>query len=256
MNFLIYGVDVHKLLHHDFKGELPTMYEIVAMTQGDVTGDGISDTVYVMGFRESDVSIIRKMSLVINDGATNLLTNIYLEEDMGYDPGLFLGDFTGDGVSDIFLNIPSGGSGATSYNYIYSFVNQQARLLFDSNVYNAEYSYTVTYQDDYKVEVVSEKNQARYMIDLSLRDSEYLNEIYYEDGTLKEPITGWVDPVSGLYPIGYSSRSPVYLLLAYQQIAGRYHADSIGYVQNRLKWDGESFVLDFQYVGIFGSQID
>ncbi|WP_279401570.1 hypothetical protein [Piscibacillus salipiscarius] len=87
--FLIYGVDVHKLLHHDFKGELPTMYEIVAMTQGDVTGDGISDTVYVMGFRESDVSIIRKMSLVINDGATNLLTNIYLEEDMGYDPGLF-----------------------------------------------------------------------------------------------------------------------------------------------------------------------
>ncbi len=159
-------------------------------------------------------------------------------------------------MSDIFLNIPSGGSGATSYNYIYSFVNQQARLLFDSNVYNAEYSYTVTYQDDYKVEVVSEKNQARYMIDLSLRDSEYLNEIYYEDGTLKEPITGWVDPVSGLYPIGYSSRSPVYLLLAYQQIAGRYHADSIGYVQNRLKWDGESFVLDFQYVGIFGSQID
>ena len=46
----------------------------------------------------------------------------------------------------------------------------------------------------------------------------------------------------------------VYELLAYQRIAGRYNADSLGYVQNILAWKNNMFVLDNQYVAIFGSR--
>ena len=46
----------------------------------------------------------------------------------------------------------------------------------------------------------------------------------------------------------------VYELLAYQKIAGRYNADSLGYILNTLKWQGNRFVLDNQNVAIFGTE--
>ncbi|WP_226679437.1 hypothetical protein [Mesobacillus jeotgali] len=34
------------------------------------------------------------------------------------------------------------------------------------------------------------------------------------------------------------------------------HADSLGFIQNRLKWNGSMFVLDYQDLAIFGSQAE
>lgn len=226
---------------------------VVASASGDVNGDKIPDNVYVTGFKESDVSIVQNMTLLIQDGATGAFVSNPLKENMGYDPKLFLGDFTGDGINDILISIPTGGSGGTTYNYVYSFVNNTPHLLFDSDVFNQAYQYEVTYQDHYKVEVLSKINNTRYLIDLSLRESDYLNEIYDENGKLKTPISGWVDPISGLYPMDFEF-DQLYDLIAYQQIAGKYHADSLGYIQNRLRWNGYMFTLNYQDFAIFGSQ--
>ncbi|WP_176223895.1 VCBS repeat-containing protein [Thalassobacillus devorans] len=226
---------------------------VVASATGDVNGDGVPDIVYVTGYRESDVSIIQNMALGIRDGATGVSVSIPLKENIGYDPMLFLGDFTGDGINDILINIPTGGSGGTTNNYIYSFINNEARLLFDSDAFNQTYTYDVTYKDDYKVEVWSKRNNKRYIIDLSQRDPEYLNELYDTNGKLKEPVSGWVDPISGLYPIDFEFDN-IYDLIAYQQIAGTFHADGLGTIQNRLKWNGYMFVLDYQDLSIYGSQ--
>ncbi|WP_404460384.1 VCBS repeat-containing protein [Sutcliffiella horikoshii] len=225
---------------------------VVASSTGDVNGDLIPDSVYVTGYRESEGYIIQNMVLGIRDGATGVSVSIPLKENMGYDPMLFLGDFTGDGINDIFISIPTGGSGGTTNTYIYSFVNNEPRLLFDSDAFNQTYQYEVTYKDNYKVEVVSKRNDARYLIDLSLRDAGYLNEIYDANGKLKAPISGWVDPISGIYPIDFGFDG-IYDLLAYQQIAGSYHADTVGTMQNRLKWNGYMFVLDYQDLAIYGS---
>lgn len=115
-----------------------------------------------------------------------------------------------------------------------------------------KYQYEVTYQDNYKVEVVSKVNNKKYMIDISTRDAGYLNEIYDRNGKLKSPITGFVNPLSGLYPVDFDSNG-VYELLAYQKIAGRYNADALGYILNTLGWKENRFVLQNQYVAIFGS---
>ncbi|UZM99527.1 hypothetical protein OL548_04500 [Lysinibacillus sp. MHQ-1] len=96
--------------------------------------------------------------------------------------------------------------------------------------------------------------QKKYIIDLHYKGPEYLAEIYHPDGTLKQPIEGWVDPISGLYPVDYD-RDGTYEILAYQEIAGRYHADGLGYVENILKWDGHEFVVDRQTVSIFGEDL-
>lgn len=227
-----------------------TARSIVSLVQGDVNGDGIPDNVYLTGIETSDSPFTQNITLVIQDGRTGRFTNVPLSDNSGYNPRLFLGEFTGDGIDDIFISIDSGGSGAIMYHYIYSFINNQPRLLFNFNSYNEEYNYEVTYKDNYRVEVSSRKNDRNYIIDISTRDDEYLNEIYYENGKLKSPISGFVNPLSGLYPVDFDSNN-VYELLAYQKIAGRYNADSLGYVLNTLKWKDNKFILDNQYVAIF-----
>lgn len=227
---------------------------IVAQARGDVTGDRILDNVYLTGIKTPHSQFIKNITLVIQNGSTGELNSIALSDNDGYNPTLFLGDFTGDKINDILIGINSGGSGAIMYQYIYSFIDSKVQLLFDFNVYNDEYSYKVTYKDDYKVEVISNTNSEKYIIDISTRDALYLNEIYDKNGKLKNPIEGFVNPLSGLYPIDFDSNG-IYELLAYQKIAGRYNADSLGYILNTLKFSGNKFSLNNQNVAIFGTKI-
>ncbi|MGH4139220.1 VCBS repeat-containing protein [Clostridium sp.] len=226
---------------------------IVAYAQGDVNGNRIPDNIYLTGIKMPDSPFIQNITLVIQDGRTGGVNSIVLSENAGYNPTLILGDFTGNTVDDILIGINTGGSGGIMYYYIYSFINNTVQLLFDFNLYNQQYEYNVTYKDNYKVQVVSVKNNQKYIIDISNKGTDYLNEIYYDDGRLKSPISGFVNPLSGLYPVDFDSNK-VYELLAYQKIAGRYNADSLGYILNTLKWEDNKFVLDNQNVAIFGSK--
>jgi hypothetical protein len=227
--------------------------KIEAYARGDVNGDGIPDNVYLTGTKTPDSPFIQNITLVIQDGVTGRLSRIPLKENTGYDPALFLGDFTGDGVKDILISIFSGGSGGMMWHYIYSFVNNSPKLIFDFNAYNEDYKYDVTYKDNYKAEVISRKNNEKYIIDLTYKGQDYLNEIYNEQGILKQPISGFVDPIGGLYPVDYDLNG-VYELLAYQRIAGRYNADGIGNVLNILKWKDNRFDLYEQNIAIFGEE--
>lgn len=241
------------MYNYDFRTNM-TYPNVVSFARGDVTGDRIPDNVYLTGTKTSDSPFIQNITLLIQDGRTGKFTSIPLKENTGYNPTLYLDDFTGDGADDILISIASGGSGGMMYYYIYSFINNIARLLFDFNVYNEHYKYNVTYKDNYKVEVVSRNNNTKYLIDISYRGVDYLSEIYDVNGKLKNPIAGFVNPLSGLYPVDFDSNK-VYELLAYQKIAGRYNADSLGYVLNTLKWNNNAFVLGDQNVAIFGAQM-
>lgn len=227
---------------------------VVAFAKGDVNGDLVPDNVYLTGIKTADSPFIQNITLLVQDGITGLFTGATPNENSGYNPTLFLGDFTGDNVDDILVSIATGGSGGTMYHYIYSFINNIAHLQFDSNVYNETYRYVVTYMDNYKVEVISRINSMKYIIDITYKGAEYLNEIYDTKGKLKSPISGFVNPLSGLYPVDFDYNR-VYELSAYQKIAGRYNADSLGYVLNNLYWNGYMFALLNQNIAIFGEEI-
>ncbi|MFD1927772.1 VCBS repeat-containing protein [Sporosarcina siberiensis] len=223
---------------------------IVAFTQGDVTGDRVIDQVYLTGTKTPESPFTQNITLHIKNGKTGITTSIQLRDNVGYNPSLFLGDFTGNGVDEILIGINTGGSGGVMIYYIVSFIGSKAQLLFDYNMYNHQYQYDVTYLNNYKVKVVSKANHEKYIIDLTTKGPEYLNEIYDKNGKLKSPITGFVDPLSGLYPVDFDSNK-VFELLAYQKIAGRYHADSLGYMLNTLSWKENRFILQTQYLAIF-----
>jgi hypothetical protein len=231
--------------------------EIVSGAYGDVNGDGTADYVYLTAVKSADPSspYVEQITLNIQDGLTRKIHAIPLGEsgNSGYQPTVFLGDFTGDGIMDILISIESGGSGAFTYNYIYSFVNNQARKLFDFDQYNELNQYTVTYLDQYKISVKSLATGQSYLIAIDGRGADYLSQIYNEDGTLIKPITGMADGVSGFYPVDMD-HDGVFEIQAYQKISGLYHADSFGYVINTLKWDGQKFAIWQQWLAVFGTQ--
>lgn len=227
---------------------------IVTFARGDVNGDKIPDNIYLIGIKKPPSPFVQDITLIIQDGFTGHLTSIPLEQNMGYDPNLLLADFTGNGIYDILISINSGGSGGIMYYYIYSFENNTVQILFDFNVYNNEYKYKINYENNYKVEAISEKNKEKYIIDITNKGPDYLNEIYDKNGKLKKPIEGFVNPLSGLFPIDFNSDN-VYELLAYQKIAGRYNADGLGYFLNTLKWSNNNFILDNQNVAIWGANL-
>ncbi|MDF2519614.1 MAG: hypothetical protein K0R84_242 [Clostridia bacterium] len=233
---------------------------ILDCDDGDVNGDRIRDSVCTVGHRPGDLQspFVEDIAVLIQDGATHKYTRIPLKESQGYNPTVFLGDFTKDGVDDILVSIDSGGSGGFSYEYVYSFLDNKAKLLFDSEAYSQELEYEVSFMDNYKVEVISKTMNTRYIIDISDKGAEYLSELYNPNGTLKEnidtPFLGEVIPLGNVYPVDYE-RDRVYDLNMIQRVIGKYNADTLAWVQTLLVWDGEKFAPERQELCIFGSEL-
>ncbi|WP_152554720.1 VCBS repeat-containing protein [Metabacillus indicus] len=226
---------------------------VAAEAVGDVTGDGIQDTVFLTASQTPDSPFLQNITLQIRNGATGQVEKIPLKENAGYDPTVFLGDFAGDKKDDILVIINTGGSGGLIYAYIYTYEKGQYKLIFDDESFNKSNTYTVTYLDQFKARVTSANPPKKYLLDLQYKGKEYLSEIYNSDGTLKEPVEGWVAPLSGLYPVDFE-RDGIFELDTYQNIAGRYSADGLGYMMNVLKWDGTSFKTDRQSIAVFGEE--
>jgi hypothetical protein len=226
---------------------------VVTEKHGDVDGDGTIDKVFLTADKTPDSPFWQNITLVIRNGRTNQYHQIGMKNNAGYNPTLFLGDFTGDKVEDILVVIDSGGSGGMIYAYVFSQLNGRMRQIFDSDVFNERQTYDVTYEDYYRATVISHSQNEKYILDLTYKGKEYLSEIYNPNGTLKEPIKGWVNPLSGLYPIDFN-RDGTYELEAYQRIAGRYNADGLGFIQTVLKWNGRGFVTERQNVAIVGGE--
>ncbi|MBM7655261.1 hypothetical protein JOC76_004771 [Neobacillus cucumis] len=233
----------------------PNRPTIVTVKRGDIDGDGIQDNVFLTANKTPDSPFWKDITLVVQNGKTHHYDHIHFKNNSGYNPTLFLGNFTSKKGDDILIVIDTGGSGGTIYAYIYSYMNGQLRQIFDSDAFNDSYKYYVTFENQYRVKVISHYLKEKYILDLTYKGKEYLSEIYNPQGILNAPINGWVNPLSGLYPIDFN-RDNLYELQAYQRIAGRYNADSLGTVLTVLKWNGQDFAPERQTVAIFGGGLE
>ncbi|MFC7373503.1 hypothetical protein ACFQPF_17820 [Fictibacillus iocasae] len=227
---------------------------VITAKEGDVSGDGYPDNVFITADQTPDSPYLQNITLNIQNGKTAQYQSVALKENSGYNPTLFLGDFTGNRVNDILVTIDSGGSGGMIYAYVFSDLNGRLMQIFDSDDFNAQYQYDVRYVNNYKAQVLSLNFRQKYVIDLQYKGKEYLSEVYNPNGTLKQPVVGWVSPVSGLYPIDFD-RNGTFELQAVQSISGRYNADGIGYMQTAMKWNGRAFTGDRQNAVIFGGDM-
>lgn len=240
---------------HDNYPYIANKRKVVNDAYGDVTGNRVKDYVFLTAEASLDPSsyYMKNITLNIKDGRTEEIRTIPLPKsgNAGYEPTVLLTDITGDGIKEIIIRIDSGGSGALTYDYIYSFAHHKVRMMFDFEQYNKENQYRVMYLDQYFVSVESLATGQVFLLTIVNRSPDYLEQIYDENGRLKKPIQGMADGVSGFYPVDMTG-SGVYNIQTYQRISGLYHADAFGYVINTLGWDGNNIVIEQQWFALFG----
>jgi hypothetical protein len=224
---------------------------------GDVNGDGVVDTVYLIGHKpESPPGIYADhISIVIEDGRTKQQTAVHFQKNEGYNARLFLGDFVKNHIPDILVSIDSGGSGGYGFFYMYSFKNNVVRKMFDVDIYYNTHRFKVNYEDNYKVSVSNTQLDVLFLIDISLKGPEYLTGLYNSQGKLLKPVQGEALALGALKPIAADEKENGYDLLAIQRIIGTFNADTLGYVENILTWEGNSFKSKMLSVSILGSKL-
>src|SRR5665647_115140 len=191
---------------------------------GDVNGDGVLDTVYLIGHNPDGSPGIYAdhISIVIQDGRTKQQTAVHFQNNEGYNARLFLGDFDKDRIPDILVSIDSGGSGGYGFFYMYSFKNNVVRKMFDVDSYNNSYIFKVNYEDNYKVSVSNTQLNVLFLIDISLKGPDYLVGLYNEKGKLLKPVQGDVLALGALKPIAADEKMDGYDLVAIQRVIGIY----------------------------------
>ena len=227
--------------------------EVINFTQADVTGDGMQDSIYLVGDRQTGNSTdrIRNMGLRVQTGGKTLSVDFPYGD--GYSPILFVGDLTANGIPDVLVNIFASGSGGFITSYIYTFENEQPRLLFDSKTFNENYTGKVIYEDNYKVRVITNRPRWQYTIDISDRDRAYLATIYDSNGKLRQPTEGALLGLSSLNPIDYDVNGE-FNVSAIQRVIGIGNMDTLGLVETYLRWRGATnrFEPFMQYLSVLG----
>jgi hypothetical protein len=221
---------------------------------GDVTGDGVPDRISLYGDKSADSPYISNLRLEIEDGQTGLKLDM-ITELSGYNPTLFLGDFTKDKIDDIKLSMDTGGSGGYGIFAVYSYKNNELKTLFESDRYNTEYQYMVEYNNLYKVSVGNVMLNKLFYLDISLKGYDYLSQYYNESGELIKPVSGEVLALGTLIPVIGSEKDNSFDLLALQRIIGSTNSDTLGYIENLLSWNGEQFVTVRMMASTLGTNL-
>jgi hypothetical protein len=224
-----------------FMNQKNSSYKILDIQTGDVNGNNISDTVYLIGEKNQN-PFYENINLVIQDGRTKILYTIPLfpQYDMGYDPFIILADFKNNRIKDIFVSLPVGGSGALTYYYVISFENNLIRYILKPDEFihlSKQLGFEVIYRDYYKVDIVSSRLNKTITLDVSDRKDYYEGMVYDSDGKLIKPLKGFIIDQPHLFPLKLNGNEP-YVLNAQQDIAGTSHADGLGYLSSNWIYKG------------------
>lgn len=212
----------------------------------DITGDKVKDNVILTGTKTKKSDIyFENLSVIVQNGKSKNFMKLSLGKySGGYRPTVFLGDFNGDKVSDIFVKMPTGGSGGFIDYSIIKLKENNLSVLWNSKRFNSEIDITGKFEDNFMVNLSSKKLNKTFQIDLSSNKLQYIDSnIYDKDGNIKENIEPWMGGFSEITPID-TDKNGTYELIASQRIVGTCNADTLGYLKSQWKWDGKNIKLD------------
>nr|WP_307992969.1 hypothetical protein [uncultured Niameybacter sp.] len=227
--------------------------EVINFAQADVTGDGRLDSIYLVGNRKvgDATRFIEGMGLRVKTEGRTLAVDFPYGN--GYSPVLFIGDLTRDGIPDVLVNIFSSSTGGFVTSYIYTFQNEEPRMLFDSKVFNETYTGKVIYEDNYVVRVLTNRPPWQYTINLSDREADYLSGLYDQNGKLRRPTEGTLLGLNSFNPSDYDVNGE-YNVSSIQRVIGTGNLDTLGLVETYLAWRDatQRFEPFMQYLSVFG----
>lgn len=252
----IYYCKVEQLLQED--EDYLRDKSVLDFTEGDVTVTGVKDKVYLVGDKKfGDTSqYAENIQLIIQTVPQNEIIAVSLPTSKGYNPSLFLADFTGDKAKDIMITMLKDPAGGPISAYIYTVEDRIPKLIFDYEAFNQSYTGNVIYKDDYRVEIETEIPQKKYVLDLTEQDNEEIQELYDETGRLivgTEAIKGNLSELIALNPLDYD-KNGIYELATEQGIQSALGQSILGLIETFLRWNPseKKFEPIAQYMAVSG----
>ena len=133
-----------------------------------------------------------------------------------------------DGIDDLLISIPTGGSGGISNYFLYTFKDfKLTKIAVPEPLF-----ITSQFLNDYKATMTIDQTGETFTFDLQSRKKDYNRLGLYTKGILNEPRELMVDPYSTLKPILLKEKGDTYGLKGIQQVSGAYHADGIAFVES------------------------
>lgn len=220
--------------------------ELLATAYGDVDGDGQEEKVLLMGNKfSSDSHYYIKLYLLVRDTKTDSIKGAIRPSIAGgYDCSLRLADVTGNGVENILIAAPTGGSGGIVDYRIIDFTDNQPREIFTAED-NQGIQIGGNYLSDYKVRITfGDKGKEVVMsVPTDLGFYGYL-KVYDEDGNLlKDYYHPYGQYLSGLLLLD-ADGDGIAELITTQRIVGINNTDTLGYVRAVWRYTAAGWQLD------------
>lgn len=217
-----------------YAGEEEEKIITISKEKVDVSGDMKEDTVYIKGiYYEEGAAFLKEVFLEIaaSDGKT-----YKAELAGGYKPQIQFEDLNRDAIEDMYISIPTGGSGGLSNFYLFSLKDFKLSDLTVPTplIINSQF------ENGYKASVSIQDTSQSYSFDLRDRGKEYERLGLYVNGKLSEPTELMVNPYSTLKITPVEGEKG---LLGVQRISGGYHADTIAFVESFWLYEKGKWVL-------------
>lgn len=222
---------------------LPPDNYIIDQKIADVTGDHREDKIFLIGHKiNKEARYTDHLTLLVEDGTSKKLITAELENLGGYQGKLFVGDFSGDGIADVMVSVPTGGSGGMVDHRILTFENGQSSIIFNQEN-NRGIQFDGKFIKDFKAQLTNEEYGIHTTIDLQMKKDLYItSKIYDEDGNVLKEVKPISYPLASLEPVDLD-RNGVYELRGIQRVIGAYGADGIGHVYSGWKYENNKWVV-------------
>lgn len=214
---------------------LPTGYIILERQTGDVTGDGKADGVFLIGRKPDSTSkFADDLSIVIQDGASQNTITIKLPNVGGYDSKIFVGDFSGDKVSDVFVKIPTGGSGGIIAHRIVTFIG--GPQIFFGAEENKGVVIAGRFMEGFRAELAETVTKRKVTVDLANKRDRYVKaNVYDANGAILREQSIQASSLGSLEPIDIDGDG-TYELRGQQRVPGIANADTVANVYSTWKY--------------------
>lgn len=234
--------------------ELLKKGEIIATINGDVDGDDRLEDVIILGNKFStDSNYYINLYLVVKDSAEGKLKAAFAPSlSGGYDLGLNLADVTGDGIADVIISAPTGGSGGIISYRVIDFAESIPREIFTDHE-NQGLFVQGKLLNNYQVELLLGDEPKHLIVDLP-NDKNFYDflGIYNQNGELlSEYYHPYAQGLSGMLVMD-TDGDGVAELVTTQRVVGINNTDTIGYIRtvwryNAIKWQIDSYTFSTKY---------
>ena len=214
------------------------IYNIIDGGNADINGDFVKENIILAGIKSNSWGY-NGLALIITDPKTgNVKTYTKISEEIinegigDWDNGLFLNDYTGDGISDIRLNLNTGSNSAMNHCLIFSEQSGELKELYNKSLdyvqQNLPFSFEMS--SNYILNITLDSDKSVHSIDLS-KDEMAMTAISEYGMSL--------DPWLGGGPVYEDVKNDdgSYSLSSTMWLSGAYHADGVAAVNTIYKYD-------------------